>query len=67
MASSFSRPTSRPLPLKKKPGQSKVPMHIAASDQSGADTYAALDLLERLDPVVGEARAGAPLYVLTTS
>ena len=49
-------------PLKKAPGQGKVPLHIASSDGSGADTYLALQKLECLDPVEDSAREHTRLF-----
>ena len=49
-------------PLKKAPGQAKVPLHIATSDGSGADTYLALRRLEYFDPVVEADRERTPLF-----
>lgn len=50
------------MPLKKKPGQTKVPVLIAAGDGSGADAYAALRLLVRLDPVPPGLATNTPLF-----
>jgi hypothetical protein len=49
-------------PLKKAPGQVKVPLLVSLSDCSGADAYYALWRLEAHDPVVGDARNRTPLF-----
>jgi hypothetical protein len=56
----------RLLPLKKQPGQQPVPLLVVPGDGSGADAYAALDRLERLDPVHPSLRATTPLVRLCT-
>ena len=40
----------------------RVPVVIAKGDGSWADAYAVLCLLERVDPVAGEARASTPAF-----
>ena len=50
------------FPRKKKPGQSKVPVVVAAGDGSGADGYAALCNLVRCDPCPPAAARSTPLF-----
>ena len=50
------------FPLKKQPGQHRVPVLLAPGDESGADAYAALRTLEAVDPVPPERRAHTPLF-----
>ena len=47
---------------KKKPGQQKVPVMIAAADGSGADALQALVALVHLDPVLPRDAASTPLF-----
>lgn len=49
-------------PLKKAPGQAKVPLHVARSDGSGADAYLSLWRLEHFDPVPEDRRSVTPLF-----
>ena len=50
------------LPLKKAPGQAKVPIIFAPGDGSGADTYAALRNLIAVDPSPESEAASTPLF-----
>ena len=49
-------------PLKKAPGQSKVPLLIAAGNCDGSDAYYALRRLVALDPIPAAAAASTPLF-----
>ena len=50
------------LPLKKKPGQSKVPVILAAATGDGADAYDALRFMVAVDQVPPAAAATTPLF-----
>ena len=49
-------------PLKKGPGQGKVPVLIAPGDESGADAYAALINLLEQDPTPRGRASSTPLF-----